>query len=721
MRKRFFMAFLFLPLVSVYSQMVILNETFGNPQVSPTLVSAYNGWSDKTVTYTSIATDKDHTVEIRNNQNSEYANGAPLASGEGNLYLNGDATSFKISGINAQGYHKMRLSFGLFGKTETSFYSFKVFYSVNGGAKVLLKSFQNVECVPQAWQYVSDIALPDDAADSNLSLTFELAKTEGVAKVRIDDVRLVGLAGEDDEYASLTLDSDLKRFETEVNGVVSQDITFSGTGVTDIVTLELKNKHFFSLSKDVITAEELVSSDVSVTITYSPDAVQYSADTLVVSTANLASPLYVLLEGKSTLPEVQNLNVEQVGSALHIAWEEVPEAENYLLTITRKQQTDKTTIFKEDFSNFVETEKFEIGDCIDDSLKTAKQHKFFESAGWQGKYVYNGSDDDKGEIEGVCRLGKKAGGNGWLNTPYINLSEYENVYMSFKVRTFSKSGSTEVPVIKAGYCNMDDGTQLYMNTLENLHPEFEEYIYKIDNPGVETYLRITGTTSSALATNNRYIIDDLEVFSTGNALELPLVKNLLLTENSYSIDSLLPGEIYEITVRAYNPSVVLVSENATVEFQTANAVEVSFETEIGETPAAIKVYKGSVATEEQLPNLEKEGWTFMGWYSRTFDGEYVKVIAGEYVFDQNVMLMAKWKENHDAIQNVFEEYGIEYYVQNDMLVIESSRKSKLQILSLSGQQVHACGLLEGRNEICCLPQGVYLLRIGNKVAKVLIN
>ena len=158
-----------------------------------------------------------------------------------------------------------------------------------------------------------------------------------------------------------------------------------------------------------------------------------------------------------------------------------------------------------------------------------------------------------------------------------------------------------------------------------------------------------------------------------------------------------------------------------MEFQTANAVEVSFETEIGETPAAIKVYKGSVATEEQLPNLEKEGWTFMGWYSRTFDGEYVKVIAGEYVFDQNVMLMAKWKENHDAIQNVFEEYGIEYYVQNDMLVIESSRKSKLQILSLSGQQVHACGLLEGRNEICCLPQGVYLLRIGNKVAKVLIN
>ena len=72
-------------------------------------------------------------------------------------------------------------------------------------------------------------------------------------------------------------------------------------------------------------------------------------------------------------------------------------------------------------------------------------------------------------------------------------------------------------------------------------------------------------------------------------------------------------------------------------------------------------------------------------------------------------------------EGFFEEYGIEYYVQNDMLVIESSRKSKLQILSLSGQQVHACGLLEGRNEICCLPQGVYLLRIGNKVAKVLIN
>jgi len=634
----------------VFSQITIMNETFGNPTTSPIKVEDYKGWSEKNgIVYSSKKGNVEHSVEIRNNQTSEYLNDGILASGGGNLYLNGDATSFVVSNINASNCYKLKLSFGLFGKTVNSFLNFKVYYSLNDGTtKTLLKSFESYVCEPKKWQHISEISLPEAAAVSNLTLIFDLGKTEGSAKVRLDDIKIVGLKNQSDDYASLSILSEISRFETTVNSETSQNLSISGSNIASDVTLQLKDGSDFSLSKNTITAEELNdgAKSVSIGITYSPKSVKYSDDTLVINTANLSSPLYVLLEGKSMFENVQNLQVSQVGANVKISWDAVPTAENYLITINKKQNVVKDTIFYEDFSDFQEKtikvgEKdvdIEIGESIINT-GTNVYNGFFKTAGWTGANVYNGSDDDLGDVEGVCRLGKKAGGNGWLNSPSIYLMGKKNVYLSYKIRTFTNHGTPEKTSVKVGYLA---NTDQKLDILENLYPDFQEYIKKIENDTIK--IRFAGTNPKANE-NNRFIIDDIVIFSAEN-YEMPKVKNKLLTENSFEIADLTIGAEYEISVRAYNPTTVFVSDSANVTYKVKDC---------------------------------------------------------------------------SALKNISEENEAIIYAENGIVFIESLKDAEINIYNPLGAIVCTKKINEGVNEIVGLTQGVYLLQVGGKTTKTILN
>lgn len=88
-------------------------------------------------------------------------------------------------------------------------------------------------------------------------------------------------------------------------------------------------------------------------------------------------------------------------------------------------------------------------------------------------------------------------------------------------------------------------------------------------------------------------------------------------------------------------------------YYSADAIplfSVSYENEKGTAPETILVKAGSTLTAEQLPELECEGFEFLGWY----DGEK-KVAVGDKV-GGNVMLRAGWKKVFFIIS--FEtEYG----------------------------------------------------------------
>src|SRR5690606_30533074 len=134
--------------------------------------------------------------------------------------------------------------------------------------------------------------------------------------------------------------------------------------------------------------------------------------------------------------------------------------------------------YSEDFSKMIETDDLLIGERIDADFII---DNYMNSTGWTGEYVYNGSDDDFGDIPGVVRIGKKEGGKGYIITPTIKNSIAQgNVYLKIKVRLFSKNNSKEETGIKISHAS--DGFDFQpLATLENLHPDFHEFILKVEN------------------------------------------------------------------------------------------------------------------------------------------------------------------------------------------------------------------------------------------------
>lgn len=65
---------------------------------------------------------------------------------------------------------------------------------------------------------------------------------------------------------------------------------------------------------------------------------------------------------------------------------------------------------------------------------------------------------------------------------------------------------------------------------------------------------------------------------------------------------------------------------------------VTYKTEYDSAPESITVFENTILTEEELPTLFQDGYTFGGW----FDQDDVQAVADEYKVINNVTLTAKW-------------------------------------------------------------------------------
>lgn len=95
----------------------------------------------------------------------------------------------------------------------------------------------------------------------------------------------------------------------------------------------------------------------------------------------------------------------------------------------------------------------------------------------------------------------------------------------------------------------------------------------------------------------------------------------------YDDDTLAKAGEYKVT-----KDVVLTAEWKSI-------VTVTYQSEFGTIPTAIRVEEGTKLTADQLPALTADGYIFLGW----FDGDQKEAKAGEYEVTTAVVLTAKWE------------------------------------------------------------------------------
>ncbi len=94
---------------------------------------------------------------------------------------------------------------------------------------------------------------------------------------------------------------------------------------------------------------------------------------------------------------------------------------------------------------------------------------------------------------------------------------------------------------------------------------------------------------------------------------------------------------------------------------------VSYASDYEEVPSSFYIKEGSMLTEDNLPELEHAGVSFLGWYEGRDDGEAIivgekKVTAGNYVVKGDVTLIAKWD---------YVKYGLTYELDGGTNAVEN--------------------------------------------------
>lgn len=82
-----------------------------------------------------------------------------------------------------------------------------------------------------------------------------------------------------------------------------------------------------------------------------------------------------------------------------------------------------------------------------------------------------------------------------------------------------------------------------------------------------------------------------------------------------------------------------VTKDVVLTAEWKSIVTVTYQSEFGTIPTAIRVEEGTKLTAEQLPALTADGYIFLGW----FDGDQKEAKAGEYEVTTAVVLTAKWE------------------------------------------------------------------------------
>ena len=172
--------------MSAQETKVIFSENFGTPTSEKDEAVTDHVWNNSSTMYSwSNAED----INVRNNKPSEGYEGA---SGDGNLYFNEKPVSFTISGINTQGYGKIILSFGIFGKDAGAAKQMIISYRDNNGDSIFIADTKDLglAAAKGTWELISSgLSLP---ASSNLSISFASYEGDAKAEIRIDDVIIKG-------------------------------------------------------------------------------------------------------------------------------------------------------------------------------------------------------------------------------------------------------------------------------------------------------------------------------------------------------------------------------------------------------------------------------------------------------------------------------------------------------------------------------------------------
>lgn len=170
--------------VKVQAQDVLFKEDFGTATSEKEELIEDHVWSY--LPETGIGYTYTGALNVRTNNPSDYTD----ASGDGNLYFNGEPSVFTISGIKTSGYTDILLSFGVFGKDAGQAKEMTVSYKDGDNDEVLLLDLNNVglTATKKTWELLSDI--PDLPASESLSLIFA---SKGIAEIRIDDVIIKGV------------------------------------------------------------------------------------------------------------------------------------------------------------------------------------------------------------------------------------------------------------------------------------------------------------------------------------------------------------------------------------------------------------------------------------------------------------------------------------------------------------------------------------------------
>ncbi len=568
------------------AQVQIYYEDFGTPPVKSTPFDNFTGWREQGVYndggYSWDTSNPKKDIDIRNNQESKYPNGCPLASKGGNVYLNGGPVEFWIAGISTQSYHNLKLSFGLFGKSADAVKSLIV-ESMNDpfgawGVWTTIKDFSSYTNLDSEWQYVSNL----DGLPQTDFLVLRFRTTSDV-KIRLDDILITGTT-----TAALppviAVTSILNRFEaTPSVPAASQTILVNAENLlsNENITLALSPNSPFTLSQYSISQAELPKE---ITIDYSSQAVGYDVDTLFLNTLGLlgVNKAAIVLKGKCNFLQPQNQFVAKISEDNYtLNWDAVPGATQYLINITKQGDTGsaENVIFNETFSKMVNTSteeyEFYLGERIDGiimkDLSLFPVSTFMDNgSGWKGEYLYLGSDDDAGEIPGVIRVGKKDGGKGTLYTPKIDLSG-DDVYLKFKIRTFSKSNQKEENEIKITHFQTNELSTVAIGTLKNLSPEFYEYTFKISNGKTGSNIKFESSIATNTTLNNRFILDDIKVIKGGVQTDHILLNQLVENDNLFVLPTtLVQNETYVATVAAYDPTAVFISPAAQVQFKLSD-------------------------------------------------------------------------------------------------------------------------------------------------------
>lgn len=352
---------------------------------------------------------------------------------------------------------------------------------------------------------------------------------------------------EEPETPTITVtESFVPAMSAEVGDTDTETITVSGVNLEGNITLALSgdNANYFDLSTYSIAPTSGTVSNVSVTITYDPEAAGSHTATLTLSSAN-ATNVVKTLSGTATWPPLDAPVAIPAGAITQTGftanWDAVAGATEYELTVYTKEGSEASTIFSENFDLFVAGSPNGSASSTDiaSSLDT-----YTQTTGWTGQRVY--------QAGGTSKMGASST-LGYLTTPEINLSAYSGEFtVEFKAMAWSNDATTMKIFLN----------DVLVQTVTGLNNDasytLSSFSFDLSGGTSTSKLRFEGEKASG----GRFFLEDIVVKQGGQTLNGISGSPFTVTDGtSKAITGLTPSTTYYYTVVAKNANVESAASN----------------------------------------------------------------------------------------------------------------------------------------------------------------